>query len=149
MRRARYRAEADDGAVSTARRHFRSKYRKALMFDWPELIVRALLGGAIVSAFALVGDLLKPKSFAGLFGAAPSVALASIALTFRAHDASYVATEARSMIAGAAAFAAYAYGVCLLLRHGTRPVGTVSTLALVVWFAASFALWKGVLAHLH
>jgi hypothetical protein len=33
-------------------------------------------GGVVVSAFALIGDLLKPKSFGGLFGAAPSVALA-------------------------------------------------------------------------
>jgi hypothetical protein len=46
-----------------------------------ELILRFLIGGTLVSAFALIGDLLRPKSFAGLFGAAPSVALASLALT--------------------------------------------------------------------
>ena len=39
-----------------------------------EIILRFILGGAIVSAFAAMGDMLKPKSFAGLFGAAPSVA---------------------------------------------------------------------------
>jgi len=32
-----------------------------------------------VSAFAVIGDLFKPKSFGGLFGAAPSVALATLA----------------------------------------------------------------------
>ncbi len=46
-----------------------------------EIILRFLIGGAVVSAFALLGDLFKPKSFAGLFGAAPSVALATLGLT--------------------------------------------------------------------
>ena len=51
-----------------------------------ELIFRFLIGGTLVSAFALVGDAVRPKSFAGLFGAAPSIALATLGLT--------VATEA-------------------------------------------------------
>lgn len=37
-----------------------------------QLLFRFFIGGAVVSAFAIVGDLLKPKSFAGPFGAAPS-----------------------------------------------------------------------------
>jgi hypothetical protein len=41
-----------------------------------ELIVRFLAGGTIVALFALIGDVLKPQGFAGLFGAAPSGALA-------------------------------------------------------------------------
>jgi len=35
-----------------------------------QILIRFLVGGAVVSAFATIGDLLKPKSFAGLFGAA-------------------------------------------------------------------------------
>jgi hypothetical protein len=54
----------------------------------------------LVSAFAIVGDLLEPKSFAGLFGAALSVALATLSLTVATEDARYVAIEARSMDAG-------------------------------------------------
>lgn len=50
-----------------------------------ELALRLFIGGAVVSAFAVLGDMLKPKSFAGLFGAAPSVALASIALAAAQH----------------------------------------------------------------
>jgi len=46
-----------------------------------ELLVRFLVGGALVSVFALLGDLFEPKSFSGLFGAAPSVAIATLALT--------------------------------------------------------------------
>jgi uncharacterized protein DUF3147 len=43
-----------------------------------QILVRFLIGGVAVSAFAVLGDLLKPKSFAGLFGAAPSIALAAL-----------------------------------------------------------------------
>jgi hypothetical protein len=39
--------------------------------------LRFLAGGIAVSAFATLGDTLRPKSFAGLFGAAPSIALAT------------------------------------------------------------------------
>ena len=66
-----------------------------------ELVLRFLIGGIVVSAFSLVGDLFKPKSFGGLFGAAPSVALATLALTIHNQGSSYAALEARSMIAGA------------------------------------------------
>jgi len=37
--------------------------------------LRFLAGGIAASAFAALGDTLRPKSFAGLFGAAPSIAL--------------------------------------------------------------------------
>jgi hypothetical protein len=43
-----------------------------------EYVIRFLVGAAVVSAFAMLGDLLRPKSFAGLFGTAPSVALATL-----------------------------------------------------------------------
>jgi hypothetical protein len=39
-----------------------------------QFIFRFIVGGVIVSLFAGLGGILKPKSFAGLFGAAPSVA---------------------------------------------------------------------------
>jgi hypothetical protein len=32
-----------------------------------EYVVRFFLGGVVVSAFAMLGDVLRPKSFAGLF----------------------------------------------------------------------------------
>jgi hypothetical protein len=63
-----------------------------------EILIRFFIGGAVVSAFVNVSDLLKPKSFAGLFGAAPSVALATLGLTAAREGASYAATEARSMM---------------------------------------------------
>jgi hypothetical protein len=42
-----------------------------------ESLVRFLAGGTVVSAFAMLGDILRPKSFAGLFGAAPSSLISS------------------------------------------------------------------------
>ena len=47
-----------------------------------EYVIRFLVGGLVVSLFAVAGDVLRPKSFAGLFGAAPSVALATLTLAF-------------------------------------------------------------------
>jgi hypothetical protein len=35
------------------------------------VVFRFFVGGVVVSIFAILGDLLKPKSFAGLIGAAP------------------------------------------------------------------------------
>jgi hypothetical protein len=46
-----------------------------------EYVIRFLVGGLMVSLFATVGDVLKPKGFAGLFGAAPSVAFATLRLS--------------------------------------------------------------------
>lgn len=45
-----------------------------------EYIIRFFLGGMVVSAFAMGGDILRPKSFAGLCSAAPSVALATLGI---------------------------------------------------------------------
>ena len=82
-----------------------------------QILIRFLVGGAVVSAFAIIGDLLKPKSFAGLFGAAPSVALATLGLMVATEGASYAATEARSMMVGAIAFTAYASCVSWIMMR--------------------------------
>ncbi|MGC2803114.1 MAG: DUF3147 family protein, partial [Candidatus Acidiferrum sp.] len=59
------------------------------------LIFRFVVGGIIVSIFAILGDLLKPRSFAGLFSAAPSVALATLGLTILTDGKRYAALESR------------------------------------------------------
>lgn len=107
-----------------------------------ELGLRFLIGGTMVSAFALLGEMVRPKSFAGLWGASPSIALASLGLTVRQQGHAYVALEARSMLVGSAAFLLYIVTVrCLLLRY--RPSTLLVTLGtLPVWFAAGFLmLW--------
>ncbi|HVA72106.1 MAG TPA: DUF3147 family protein [Candidatus Limnocylindrales bacterium] len=106
-----------------------------------QLVFRFIIGGVVVSLFAVLGDLLKPQSFAGLFGAAPSVALATLGLTIFADGKLYAAEEGRSMIAGAAAFFLYAC-LCVHLLARKRwgaAAATVSSLAL--WLVCALGLW--------
>jgi uncharacterized membrane protein (GlpM family) len=106
-----------------------------------ELILRFFLGGIVVSLFAILGDLLRPKSFAGLFGAAPSIALATIFLSIHQHGSAYTSDEARSMLFGAIGFFVYAVACSWVLRR-FKPGALVTALTLMpVWFAASFAFW--------
>lgn len=106
-----------------------------------EIIFRFLVGGAIVSVFSILGGIFKQKSFAGLFGAAPSVALATLSLTVRHNGARFASVEARSMIAGAAAFLVYASAVTLILaRYSTKTLLTTSAF-LALWLGVALGLW--------
>jgi uncharacterized membrane protein (GlpM family) len=88
-----------------------------------------------VAAFALLAEGLKPKRFAGLFGAAPAVALAGmiVVLLDRGHHA--VHENAAGMIAGGAGMVAYAATVTALLKRmsALRAVGA----ALAAWTLAA------------
>lgn len=106
-----------------------------------ETIYRVLIGGAFVSAFAVLSDLLKPKSFAGLFSAAPSVALASLGLALVMDGKSYAATEARSMTAGAIAFVVYASCIRWIMLRYKLPALQVALMAVPLWVAAALGLW--------
>jgi uncharacterized membrane protein (GlpM family) len=110
-----------------------------------QIILRFVIGGVIVSVFAVLGDILEPKSFAGLFGAAPSVALATLGLTIVADGKLYAATEARSMIAGALSFCVYA-AVCSRLMMKNRMRATwAATSALALWLICALGVWAIVL----
>jgi len=103
-----------------------------------EYLLRFIAGGVAVSAFAALGDTLRPKSFAGLFGAAPSIALATLLITLSQKGALFAAVEGRSMIVGALALAAYSCTVCLLLKKFMMSSRTATMAAVVVWFAVAF-----------
>jgi hypothetical protein len=98
-----------------------------------EVIIRLVIGGFFVSAFAILSDILKPKSFAGLFGAAPSIALAALLLTVYEHGPAYATVEARWMIGGALAFCIYALAVTLVLTKSRCSAKTASILLLLLW----------------
>src|SRR5262249_5930239 len=102
------------------------------------LLWRFLLGGAIVSLFAFIGDVVRPKRFAGLFGGAPSVALATLALTVADSGAATASIEARSMILGSVAFVVYALTAQPLLATGRWPAARVSRGARVLWALVAF-----------
>jgi hypothetical protein len=107
-----------------------------------ELAVRFLLGGAIVSAFSVVAEMWEPKTFAGIFGAAPSVALASLALAFHKHGGAYVAIEGRSMVIGALGLFAYSCACVAAAKREHVPVWLGAAAAWVVWFMTAFGLWR-------
>jgi hypothetical protein len=105
------------------------------------ILIRFLAGGLFVSAFSILGTSFKPKSFASLFGSAPSVALATLVLTIKTDGVCYAALEARSMLAGAAAFFVYAW-CAMILMHREKPETKLATAALlVVWLAVAIGLW--------
>ena len=106
-----------------------------------DLVIRFIVGGAVVSIFAIVGDSFKPKSFGGLFGAAPSVAVASLALTVAREGRLYSAVEARSMLAGSAALLLYAAVVVCLMVRRRIPALTSTLIGLPVWFVVAFGCW--------
>jgi hypothetical protein len=105
------------------------------------ILIRFFIGGVSVSTFALLGDLFKPKSFAGLFGAAPSVALATLALSAVVEGRDNVAVQSTSMMLGAIALFCYASCISWVMMH--RPMRTIwaTILFLPVWAFVSFGLW--------
>ena len=110
-----------------------------------QFIFRFVVGGLVVSLFAAFGDVLKPKSFAGLFGAAPSIALATLGLTIVADGKLYAAQEARSMIAGALAFLLYAtVTIRLIMRYGLH-AGPAAFSAVAAWLVCAVGAWLLVL----
>jgi len=108
-------------------------------------LLRFLIGGAVVSIFAALGDALKPKSFAGIFSAAPSIALASLGLTILVKGRDYAALEGRSMLAGAAALLIYSAVCARLMFHHKFRAAPVTVNALLVWLFTSFAAWAAFL----
>lgn len=110
-----------------------------------QLLWRFLIGGLAVSGFAMLGDILRPKSFAGLFGAAPSVALATLSLTIAHDGADYAAVEARSMMLGAGAFLFYSCIVSRLMFRHLVPAYAATLGGLALWLALAIGGWAALL----
>jgi uncharacterized membrane protein (GlpM family) len=112
--------------------------------QWPmmQLVIRFVIGGLAVCVFALLGEILRPKTFAGLFAAAPSVALATLTLTLLANGKRYAAIEARSMAVGALGFCCYALACEYLLGKKHLKAAPATTALLAVWALCSFGLWS-------
>ena len=105
------------------------------------MLFRFVVGGLVVSIFSALGDVLKPKSFAGLFGAAPSVALATLGLTIASNGVAYAAVEARSMIGGAVALFVYAFSVAWVIFRYKRSAPLVTAVLLCLWLATALGAW--------
>lgn len=98
-----------------------------MMKDLLTLAVKAVDGGLFVVAFALVGEVLEPKRFAGLFSAAPSVALANLIVVVVVAGHAEAVDNTWGMAVGAVAFAlAAVLGVVAVRRFGALR-GSVAT----------------------
>lgn len=105
------------------------------------LAIRFIVGGIVVSCFAMLGDVLRPKSFAGLFSAAPSVALGTLALTIQRDGKAYAAEETKTMLLGSLAFFIYAILTSFVLRR-YKPSALLASFGLLpIWFAVSLGSW--------
>jgi hypothetical protein len=99
-----------------------------------------------VSAFATLGEAFTPKRFSGLFSAAPSIALVTLAMTFKSDGPRHVAVEARSMALGGMAFVAYCGACILIAKRAWCPVWVAAASAWAAWGALAFGAWKVLLA---
>lgn len=105
------------------------------------LLIRLLIGGVVVSLFAILGDVIKPKSLAGISAAAPAVALATLAMTMHQRGIAFTTIEARSMFAGALAYLVFAVAVSYVQMRW-KPKALIGAAALMpLWLVVAAVLW--------
>jgi len=99
------------------------------------LAVKALNGGLFVVAFALLGEVLEPKRFAGLFSAAPSVALANLSVTIFDKGPRDARQNTIGMLVGAVALILF----CVVARRSVErfKAAAGSAIACGVWLVAA------------
>lgn len=103
------------------------------------LVVRLTAGGALVVVFALISDVVKPKMFAGLFSAAPSVATASLLVTGLADGPAKAQTYGSGMILGAIGLVFFSAAAAVLVKRLGAVAGGV--LAWAAWAIPAFGLY--------
>lgn len=106
-----------------------------------ELLIRFLVGGLVVVIFSLISDVLRPKTFAGIFGAAPSIALATLGLTFLTTGPAAASVDGRSMMAGALGLVTYGLVTSRLLLHSNGNAIGIVTGSTGAWFLVALGLW--------
>lgn len=106
-----------------------------------ELVLRFVVGGLAVSLFAALGEVWQPKTFAGLFGAAPSVAIASLAITATRDGPAAATTAARWMAIATLAMVVYATACAAICRRRTIPFVVGAFGPWLAWGATAAALY--------
>jgi len=106
------------------------------------LALRGLAGGALVVVFSLIGEVVTPKAFSGLFSAAPSVAVASLAVTIVAENVFKARQASIGMVVGSAAMAA----CCVVAAAAIPRVRSLrgSLAAWLSWITVAFGLYWAV-----
>jgi Protein of unknown function (DUF3147) len=109
-----------------------------------EVMLKALAGGLLVLTFAAIAQVLTPKRFAGIFAAAPSVALGSLIVTVAFSGDKNLPPSGAGMAVGGAAFVVYCLAAVPLVRHFGAWKGSAA--ALVMWGITAAAGYGVVLA---
>jgi uncharacterized membrane protein (GlpM family) len=107
------------------------------------LAAKAIVGGLAVVGFSLVGEAGRPKRFAGLFAAAPSVAFASLAVTAINKGPKNTVPYAEGMLIGSAGMLAYCLVSLYLIERLHALAGSI--LSWLAWFlvAGGLYFWLG------
>ncbi len=105
----------------------------------PFIALKALAGGLAVVAFSLIGQAGHPKRFAGVFAAAPSVALASLAMSVVVKGPPATVPYAQGVLIGSAGMLAYCLASLYLINRLHALVGSI--VAWVAWFAVAGGLY--------
>lgn len=103
------------------------------MHDALIVAAKGLAGGLLVVAFALLCETLQPKRFAGLFGAAPAVAIAGLTIVLLSKGSHDARENSIGMVAGSVGMLCYAATTIRLLKR--KPAFTSSALGLISWVA--------------
>jgi Protein of unknown function (DUF3147) len=101
------------------------------------LALKALNGGLFVVGFALVAQALKPKRFAGVFSAAPSIAMANLLVAVIANGHGEGVANADGMLIGAGAMTLACLAGILLVRQRRSLRGSAGVC--VLWLILSIA----------
>jgi hypothetical protein len=107
----------------------------------PDLLVlglKALIAGAMVVAFSVLAQRLRPQMFAGLFAGAPVVAAVSLAITAFVKPAA-VEPNAVGMIAGSVGMIVCCVVAALVTSRFNSYIA--SALAWVAWALVAFGLY--------
>ncbi|WP_067703878.1 DUF3147 family protein [Actinoplanes awajinensis] len=109
-----------------------------------EVALKALSGGLLVLVFAALSKILKPERFAGVFSAAPSVALGSLAVTLVFSGTKDLTAIGSGMAVGAVAFVVYCVATAPLVRRFGAWQGSAG--ALLIWATVAAAGYAVVLS---
>jgi hypothetical protein len=101
--------------------------------------LKTLVGGLAVVAFSLLAQAGHPKRFAGLFAAAPSVALESLAMTAIVKGPTATLPYAQGMLIGSSGMIVYCVVSLVLINRLHALVGSI--LAWLAWFAVAGGLY--------
>jgi hypothetical protein len=103
------------------------------------IVLKGLCGGLIVVIFSAMGELIRPRGLSGITSGAPSVALASLAVSLVASGVTVALNLSLGMIAGAAALVLW----CLIGVESVKRLGALkgSVLTTGIWLIAALSLW--------